>query len=125
MTSAGQTLISAAPSGAAARSGIAHRPRRTREPRWSHRAPCCVRIADSATRRFAAVLGTTVNLSRRGIAVLIDRAVGDGAVVEVTLTGREGEPIQLVGTVAHCRRVLTGTFEIGVRCGETGDAASG
>ncbi|MGE0479281.1 MAG: PilZ domain-containing protein [Phycisphaerae bacterium] len=125
MSTAGQTLVSAVPSGASARSGNSNRARRAREPRWAHRAPCCVRIADPASRRFAAVLGTTVNLSRSGVAVLIDRPVGDGAAVEVTLTGRAGEPIQVAGIVAHCRQVLIGTFEIGVRCGETREAASG
>ncbi len=89
--------------------------RRRGERRVAHRVPCRVRAADAAHGKVVSVVGQTVNLSANGLAVQLGQPVDDGARVEVLLPQLDGEPTRLVGRVAHSRRVLTGTFELGIR----------
>jgi hypothetical protein len=91
--------------------------RRRAERRVAHRVPCQVRAsdADAGHGRIVSVVGQTVNLSANGLAVQLGRPVREGAHVEVLLPQLDGEPTRLVGRVAHSRRVLTGTFELGIR----------
>jgi hypothetical protein len=55
-----------------------------------------------------------VNLSVNGLAIQVGRPIATGASVEVLLPHLDGEPTRLLGRVAHSRRVLSGTFEIGI-----------
>jgi hypothetical protein len=55
-----------------------------------------------------------VNLSANGLAVQLSRPMDAGTPVEVLLPPLDGEPTRLLGTVAHSRRVLSGTFEVGI-----------
>jgi hypothetical protein len=89
--------------------------RRRAERRVAHRVPCRVRAADTVYGKAVSVVGETVNLSANGLAVQLGRPVEDGARVEVLLPQLDGEPTRLVGRVAHSRRVLSGTFELGIR----------
>lgn len=89
--------------------------RRRTERRVAHRVPCRVRVSDTARGKSAAELGQTVNLSANGLAVQLGRPMEAGAQVEVLLPHLDGEPTRLQGTVAHSRRVLTGTFELGIQ----------
>lgn len=82
--------------------------------RMTFRVACRVRIADSHQDVGVSIVGETVNVSRRGVALRIGRELPIGTGVEV-LCPMEHEPSCLYGRVVHCRRVTTGTFEIGVR----------
>lgn len=85
------------------------------ERRMAHRVPCRVRTIDT-TREFAiSVVGQTVNLSASGVAVQLGHPIDAGTPVEVFLPHLDGVPMRLRGHVAHSRRVLSGTFEIGIR----------
>lgn len=88
--------------------------RQPREPRIAHRVPCQVRLSDAEAGSVVVVAGETVNLSPRGVAVHLGRIVPIGATVQVLLSSLEGEPAFLYGRVVHSRRVLTGTYEIGI-----------
>ena len=89
--------------------------RRRTERRVPHRVPCRLRASDDIPGKPVALLGQTVNLSASGLAVQVGCPVQCGARVEVLLPRVDGEPTRLAGTVAHSRRVLTGTFEVGIR----------
>jgi hypothetical protein len=88
-------------------------PRRWREPRFACRVACRVRELEVAG--VAVLTGQTVNISRGGLALLVAQALQTGARVEVLLPCPQGEGVRVTGEVAHCRRVLSGTFEVGVR----------
>jgi len=85
------------------------------ERRVPHRVPCQLRARNDALGKAVALLGQTVNLSASGLAVQVGQPVQYGARVEVLLPHIDGEPTRLNGTVAHSRRVHTGTFELGIR----------
>lgn len=85
---------------------------RTSRRRTPHRVPCRLRIlGESGTR---AVIGETVDLSENGLAVQLGADVAPGARVEVLLPHLAGEPVCFYGEVVRRRRVLSGTFEIGI-----------
>jgi hypothetical protein len=88
--------------------------RRRAERRVSHRVPCRVRASDALQGKGVCVVGQTVNLSANGLAVQVGRSMAEGTSVEVLLPPLDGEPTRLLGRVAHSRRVLSGTFEIGI-----------
>ena len=88
--------------------------RRRAERRVAHRVPCRVRVLNTSTGRGISVVGQTINLSVSGLAVQLGRALVTGTHVEVLLPQLDGEPMRLHGRVIHCRRVLTGTFEVGI-----------
>jgi len=73
-----------------------------------------VRASDGSGGKIVSEVGQTVNLSANGLAVQLGRPVHDGVRVEVLLPQLDGEPTRLVGRVAHSRRVLSGTFEVGI-----------
>ena len=83
---------------------------RRRERRVSHRVPCRVRLEDCI------VPGEIVNVSVRGLAVHVGAAAPAGAAVELWLPAGDGQTGRLTGHVVHTRRVLSGTFELGIRC---------
>jgi hypothetical protein len=86
----------------------------TREPRVAHRVPCQIRTADALTGLTLLSNGETVNLSHRGVAIQLGRDVPTGTNVEVRLSNLDGGPAFLYGCVIHSRRVLSGTFEVGI-----------
>jgi hypothetical protein len=87
---------------------------RRREPRAPHRLPCRVRFFDAGRGEWIAKLGNTVNLSATGLAVQVGMPMTAGARVEAVLPRFEDDPLCIVGTVVHTRRVMTGTFEVGI-----------
>lgn len=91
---------------------------RLRERRWSHRAPCVVRVlrADGSETTHT---GQTVNVSSGGIAVQIREAIQPGTPIEA-LVAHADQAIRVRGYVAHCRRVLAETFEVGLRASGSG-----
>lgn len=80
--------------------------------RRPYRVPCRLRVLGGDG--VFATLGETVNISQTGLAVQLATALPPGAQVEVLLPHLDGEPTCFYGQVVHRRRVLTGTFEIGI-----------
>ncbi len=93
---------------------LAERGRRRRQRRAMHRVPCRVRVFESDSAQVRVFCGETVNLSPGGVAVQLGQAVREGTWVEALLPRLTGAPLTVCGTVVHCRRVLTGTFEVGI-----------
>jgi hypothetical protein len=102
------------PSSAAFLSKLKQMPRRV-ELRVSHRVPCRVRTSEKMDEPSLNAVGQTVNLSPAGLAVQLGRPIDAGTVVEVSLPHLDGTPMTLRGCVAHSRRVMSGTYEIGIR----------
>jgi hypothetical protein len=88
--------------------------RRRAERRVAHRVPCRVRSHNTLLGKRVSVVGQTVNLSADGLAVQVGQPMDEGTSVEVLLPHLDGEPTRLWGRVAHSRRVLSGTFEVGI-----------
>ncbi|MBU0638384.1 MAG: PilZ domain-containing protein [Planctomycetes bacterium] len=82
--------------------------------RTPHRVPCRLRVFDPSTGAITAVCGQTVNISADGLAVWLNTDVPTGTWVEALVPRLEGAPLCLSGTVVRSRRVLTGTFEVGI-----------
>jgi hypothetical protein len=91
-----------------------NKPRRRAERRVAHRVPCRVRASEVLAGKGICAVGQTVNLSANGLAVHLAGPMDEGTAVEVLLPPLDGEPMRLFGRVAHSRRVLSGTFEIGI-----------
>ena len=89
--------------------------KRGNERRNAHRVHCNVRTPRTSPGRILSVVGQTVNLSANGVAVQLGQPLDEGMRVEVLLPHLDGEPTRLIGKVAHTRRVLSGTFEVGIR----------
>lgn len=99
--------------GAAALVSPARAPRdsvRRRERRAVHRVPCRLRLCDDNVT----LVGETVNISSTGLAVHVGCAIPCGTLVEAIVPQFEGDPLRVTGAVVHTRRVLTGTFEVGI-----------
>ena len=93
-------------------------PRRV-ELRVSHRVPCRVRTFEIVPDHALTAVGQTVNLSQAGLAVQLGKPIDAGTSVEVSLPHLDGVPVTLHGRVAHSRRVMSGTYEIGIRLEST------
>lgn len=87
--------------------------KRRRKRRIPHRVPCRLRIFGPLAAQ--PLLGETVDISPTGLALQLGADVAAGTRVEVLLPHLDGEPACLYGTVVRRRRVLTGTYEIGIR----------
>jgi hypothetical protein len=74
-----------------------------------------LKVFDAPTGCESAVSGETVNISPAGVAVQLGKPIPEGTMVEVLIPHLDADPLCVLGTVAHTRRVLTGTFEIGIR----------
>lgn len=105
---------SSIPSAASMLAKLEQMPRRI-ERRFAHRVPCRVRTNEPTNERAINTIGQTVNLSASGVAVQLAHPIETGTPVEVYLPHLDGAPTLLHGHVAHSRRVLMGTFEIGIR----------
>lgn len=84
------------------------------ERRTPFRVPCRVRLVDAVTGEVRTVLGETLNLSRRGMALQLAADVPPGTWVETLVPHPTGEPLFLCGTVVHSRRTMAAHYEIGV-----------
>jgi len=84
------------------------------DSRVAHRVPCRLRAAAAAGGEPVTLIGETVNFSPRGVAIQLSRAIEQGTQVELLIPHLWGEPTCLYGTVVHSRRVLSGTFEVGI-----------
>ncbi len=91
------------------------RGRGSAEPRVPYRVPCRVRLVDPVSGEVRNVIGETLNVSRGGMSLQISVNAAVGTWVETMVAHPCGEPMFLTGTVAHCRRTLASSFEIGVR----------
>lgn len=83
---------------------------RRRERRAVHRVPCRLRLCEDDVT----LSGETVNISSTGLAVHVGYAIPHGTLVEAIVPQFEGDPLRVTGAVVHTRRVLTGTFEVGI-----------
>jgi hypothetical protein len=88
--------------------------RRRAEPRIAHRVPCEIWLLDPVSGVRRVLTGRTVNLSASGIAVHVGEPVACGTTVEALMLPAPQAPRRLAGAVRHVRRVLTGTFELGI-----------
>ncbi len=90
-------------------------PQRPRERRTSFRAHCRVVVSGETSADGAAVVidGETLNLSARGVAIQTGQPLSLGTAVELRLA-LEGVDGPWRGVVVRSRRVVSGTFEIGV-----------
>jgi hypothetical protein len=104
----------ASPAAIETRAPNARRSRRARPPRTPYRVPCRVRFFNEVTGTERTLCGQTANLSAAGIAVQLGVPVHDGAWIEVLVPRLTGESLCVAGTAIHCRKVLTGTYEIGI-----------
>ncbi len=87
-----------------------------RDRRWSHRAPCLLRLLDLGGEAMLEIRGETVNMSANGLAVQVSGPVPAGLSVETVIARKSAEEaIVLRGKVVHSRRMSAGSFEIGVR----------
>lgn len=84
------------------------------ETRIAHRMPCRVQLTDPETGSRVQLYGETLNLSRRGLAVQVGREITTGSAVEVLIEAPDGGLSCLIGSVIHSRRVLSGTYEVGI-----------
>lgn len=109
------------PPGHAAHQSPTARPRR--DTRVPYRVPCRVRLIDTATGEARAVVGETVNLSGAGLSVQLPVEAPVGTWVETLVLNPAGDPMFLCGHVAHVRRTLSSSFEIGVRMAREGQRA--
>ena len=88
----------------------------SRERRWSHRAPCVLRLLDVDGVANLEVRGETVNVSADGLAIQVPEPVPAGLFVETIIARKcDKDAIVVRGKVIHNRRVLAGGWEIGVR----------
>lgn len=92
------------------------------ERRAPLRLPCTLLVNDEITGGQRRLNGHTVNFSVGGLAVMIGNAITEGVAVEVLFQGADGEARCMDGLVIHCRRVMTGSYEIGVAVGRDGDS---
>lgn len=90
-------------------------PQRPRERRTSFRAHCRVVVPHEHGADGNAVVfeGETLNLSARGVAIQTGQPLSLGTAVELQLS-LEGVDGPWRGVVVRSRRVVSGTFEIGV-----------
>ena len=88
--------------------------RRRIQRRIPHRVPCEIWLRDSATGERRVLAGQTVNLSHTGLAVQVGESVACGTRVEALVLPALDAPLRVAGAVRHVRRVLTGTFELGI-----------
>ncbi len=87
-----------------------------RERRWSHRAPCVLRLLDVDGAPQLEVRGETVNMSAEGLAVQVPEPVPAGLYVETVIARKCDKDAMVVrGKVTHSRRIFAGGYEIGVR----------
>jgi hypothetical protein len=84
------------------------------ERRTPYRIPCRVRLVDADTGEVRTVVGETVNLSRRGVALQLAADVSLGTWIETLIPHPNGDPLFLCGKVVHSRRTMMANFEIGV-----------
>jgi hypothetical protein len=103
------------PSDTASATTIGGAPRRRAVPRSPHRVPCRLTVLEAPGRERSAACGETVNVSSTGVAVQLGWPIPCGTEVEVLIPHLEDDLIHVLGTVVHSRRVMTGTFEIGIR----------
>jgi hypothetical protein len=82
--------------------------------RTPYRIPCRVRLVDADTGEVRTVVGETVNLSPRGVALQLSVDVPLGTWVETLVPHLNGDPLFLCGKVVHSRRTMMANFEIGV-----------
>jgi hypothetical protein len=119
-TDDGAPLCACVPGGPAVRAHRAVQRRSRGERRCAYRVPCRIRELGGAAPE--ALEGQTVNISGGGLALLVSRALDAGLRVEVLLPTPDGAGIRMAGEVAHSRRVVSGTFEVGVRLLRAGNA---
>ncbi|MBL8879874.1 MAG: PilZ domain-containing protein [Phycisphaerales bacterium] len=98
-----------------------HRPRLRGARRAALRVPCTIELLDETSCEAMRFSGHTVNYSVSGLAVMVAQALNSGTAVNVLLHA-EGETRRISGTIAHCRQVLTGCFEIGIGTATTDSA---
>ena len=88
----------------------------SRERRWSHRAPCVLRLLDVDGGSNLEFRGETVNMSAEGLAIQLPEPVPAGLYVETVIARKcDKDAIVVRGKVIRSRRIFGGGWEIGVR----------
>ena len=110
-------FVATAKQNVAAKPSGGERNHRRGERRIPHRVPCRVSWHDPHSGQNTSLVGQTVNISSSGLSVQLGYEIPTGTWIETLVPHLDDEPIFVCGTVAHIRRVLTGTFEIGIQFG--------
>ncbi|MBW7905631.1 MAG: hypothetical protein LC135_01020 [Phycisphaerae bacterium] len=98
----------------------AERPRRGRRcqatRRAAHRLPCTVRVGDCQSPG-SELSGVAVVVSADQIVLLLPENPQPGTRIETSIWPQACDAVNLCGHVVSSRRVLTGTYEVGVKLG--------
>lgn len=86
-----------------------------RQPRLARRVPCRLEFRDDDSQPATALVGQTVHTWDGGLAIQISRNLELNRKVELQLPEHDGGIAILQGAVTYSRRVLSGTYEVGVR----------
>lgn len=94
------------------------------EERTSVEAKCKLYFFDGPQATITEVSGVARNLSFSGVAVVseIADAVRIGQAVEVVVMRPEAQPTHVAGTIAFCKKIDFGKFEIGVHVQAAGQS---
>lgn len=85
-----------------------------RQPRAARRVPCRLWLRDADRRCSAALIGQTVHVWEGGVAIQLSQGLDARRLVELQVPDSVGEIVTLHGSVAYSRRVVSGTYEVGV-----------
>lgn len=83
--------------------------------RAAHRFPCTVVMGGPQQQSGKALRGQAVHISAEQLVLLLPESPTAGARVHASIALSDGRTALVAGQVARCRRVLTGTYEVGVR----------
>ena len=85
-----------------------------RQPRLARRVPCRLWLWEAEERSSKALVGQTVHVWQGGLAVQLSQGLDPRSLVELQVPDGGGEIVTLHGSVAYSRRVVSGTYEVGV-----------
>lgn len=108
-----QTRFATAPTRATSRATTAPQGRRM-DRRTPYRVLCRLLVEDRALGRRQSLIGQTINISPGGLAVRVGQEIPSGTEVTAVVPRQHGDPVLYTGVVAHCRRVLAVTYELGI-----------
>jgi hypothetical protein len=87
---------------------------RRRERRAAYRVLCRLIVENPNNGERVVLIGQTVNVSESGLAVRVAHVLEIGTYVRAVIPREHGDPAVYDGVVAHCRRVLAVTYELGI-----------
>lgn len=95
-----------------------------RPARLARRVPCRVNVLDGDEGAETVLAGHTVQVWRGGVAVQLARGIEPQTRVELQVVSEGDEIDTYSATVAYTRRVMSGTYEVGLTLKGPGDGAA-